>query len=288
MVIAGIIVVFIAVAGWYLSRTSIPILQPRGVVAQKEYNLIMIGLLLSLIVVVPVFAFTIFVGLRYRDSNHKSKKYSPDWDHNRLFESLWWGVPAVIIIILSVITWQSSHALDPYKTLVSSKQTMTIEVIALDWKWLFIYPGQHIASVNLAEFPVNQPVDFRITSDTVMNSFWVPQLGGQIYAMPGMTTHLNLMASKIGDYTGSSANISGRGFAGMAFDAKATSSKTFNDWVVSIKKTSPVLNFGAYKALALPNVVSQPLFYSSPTEGLFSANVDKYMMPATMNMNGAK
>ena len=264
---------------WYFHRHTIAVLQPAGQIAQKERNLIIFALLLSVLVVVPVFTMAITIAWKYRENNHKTKKYSPDWDHSRLFESIWWGVPLVIILVLSVVTWRSSHALDPYKTLASTNKPITIQVVALNWKWLFIYPEQNIASVNQVQFPVNTPVNFDITSDTVMNSFWVPSLGGQIYAMPGMMTQLHLMADKAGSYRGSSANISGVGFAGMTFVAKAGSSSDFNNWVQSVKQGSQPLNQSTYKQLAKPSENNSVVYYSSEQPGLFDTTIMKYMEP---------
>lgn len=267
---------------WYLHRTNIPVLEPAGLVGHKERALIIIAILLSVIVVVPVFTMTIIIAWRYRASNTKAK-YSPEWDHSRLFEGLWWGVPAAIITVLSVITWQSSHALDPYKALAATTKPLTVQVICLDWKWLFIYPNQNVASVNLVEMPVNTPVDFKITSDAVMNSFWIPQLGGQIYAMPGMSTQLHLVANKYGSFYGSPANIAGSGFSYMNFTAKAVSVQDFNKWVQSAKQSPRHLTQAAYNQLAKPSQSNPVVYYSIVQKDLFASTVLKYMMPA---MNG--
>ena len=176
--------------------------------------------LLSLVVVIPVFAMTIYIVWRYRESNQKAK-YSPDWDHNSKVETIWWLIPTLLIVVLSVVTWNSSHSLDPFKPIKSSVKPLRVQVIALQWKWLFIYPEQGVASTNILELPVDRPINFEVTADAPMNSFWIPQLGGQIYAMAGMSTQLHLMASEAGTYAGASANLSGKGFAKMKFDTKA-------------------------------------------------------------------
>ena len=205
LVIFILILVDIIILSWILlHNNNIAVLNPAGIIAEKEKNLIVIVTLLMFIVVIPVFALTIFIAYTYRESNTKAT-YSPDWDHNRILELLWWGIPCAIIFVLSIFAWQSSHDLDPYKPLNSNTSPITIDVIALDWKWLFIYPQQHIATVNLIEIPLNTPINFIITSDTVMNSFWIPNLGGQIYAMPGMSTQLHLMSDKTGSFYGSPA-----------------------------------------------------------------------------------
>ncbi len=165
------------------------LLDPKGVVAQKERDLMVVAGLMTLVVVVPVFLLTFGIAWRYRATNTKAK-YTPNWDHNIVLETIWWTVPTLLILILGGIIWKSSHELDPFKPLASTNEPMIIQVVALDWKWLFIYPDQQIATVNYVEFPENTPVQFHITADAPMNSFWIPQLGGQIYAMAGMSTQL--------------------------------------------------------------------------------------------------
>lgn len=282
------VVIILGLLVWYLHSHTVAVLQPAGPIAQKERNLMGITILLAAIVVIPVYAMTVLIALKYRESNHKTKnvKYTPDWDHSRLFESIWWGIPIVIIGILSVITWDSSHALDPYKPLVSSVQPITVQVVALDWKWLFIYPNQHVASINLVEMPVNTPVNFQITSDTVMNSFWVPQLSGQIYAMPGMDTQLHLMASRTGSFYGSSANISGSGFARMNFTAQSVSASDYSKWIHTAQSSSKQMDLTAFNTLSQPSDDNPVVLYSHVTNGLFDGVVTKYMSqsPAGMDM----
>lgn len=273
--IIGVILIFFGL----LHGNNIAVLNPKGPIGQQERQLIYFALLLSLIVVLPVFALLFGIAWRYREGNKKAK-YTPDWDHNVFIEGIWWLVPSILILILSVVTWNSSHHLDPYRRLASSTKPLTIQVIALDWKWLFIYPEQNIASVNYVKFPTNTPVNFQITADAPMNSFWIPQLGGQIYAMPGMITQLNLMADQAGNYRGSSANISGQGFASMTFTAQAGPKNDFNHWVKDAKKSPNHLNFNTYAALAKPSQYNPATYYSSSTNGLFDAVMLKYMVPS--------
>ncbi len=275
---------FLALAAWYLHRTDIPVLEPRGPVARQEFDLLMTGLALSLVVVVPVFSLLFAFAWKYREGNRKAK-YSPDMDGNRIAETVWWIVPSILILIISILTWNSSHQLDPYKPLTSTKPQMTIQVVALDWKWLFIYPEQNIASVNFVQFPKDTPVDFEITADAPMNSFWLPQLGGQIYAMPGMATQLHLMASQEGTYNGSSANISGSGFAGMAFKAKSSSDGDFDKWVRSVKNSGSDLSMQAYDKLAEPSSYNPVTYYASAQSGLYDSVIMKYM-PVAGSMPG--
>lgn len=255
------------------------ILDPKGEVAMRQRRLIIFGTLLSLLVVVPVYAMTFFIAWKYRASNHKAK-YAPEFDRSRAAESTWWGVPMALILVLSVVTYVSSHALDPGKALASNKKPLTIQVVALPWKWLFIYPQQNIATVNFVEFPKGTPITFDITSDAPMNSFWIPQLGGQIYAMSGMSTQLHLMANTAGDYKGSSANISGQGFAGMKFTARAAASDSdFSQWVSTVKTSPLALNESVYAQLALPSENVPLKMYASTEPGLYETVIMKYMMP---------
>lgn len=255
------------------------VLQPSGPVGLKERNLILAGLLLAVLVVVPVYAMTIFIAMKYRESNVKAR-YSPDWEHSRALELTWWAIPGFFILIFSIIAWNSAHALDPFKPLSSSKPPLKIQVVSLDWKWLFIYPKQGIASVNLVEIPTNVPIEFHVTSDSVMNSFWVPALGGQIYSMPGMDTQLHVSASKSGDFGGSSANISGRGFAGMDFTVRAISPSKFQNWVKKVQVSSQRLDQTGYNRLSTPSTNNPKEVYSSVKPDLYNDILLKYAAPS--------
>lgn len=235
--------------------------------------------LLMLIVVIPVFVLTGFIVWKYRVGNSKKVKYNPTWDSNKALEATWWLIPATLIAVLGFITWCSSHQLDPYKPLASKTPALNVQVVALDWKWLFIYPAQHIASVNLVQFPVNRPVHFYITADAPMNSFWIPQLSGQMYAMPGMQTQLNLSASSLGSFHGGSANISGQGFARMEFWAKASSTRDFNAWVAAAQHSSASLTAASYQKLAEPSQSNAVAYYKAPQTDLFNSVIASYMMP---------
>jgi cytochrome o ubiquinol oxidase subunit II len=275
------ILLAVGIVGMAASRLhglDIPVLEPRGQVGQKERQLIITAVLLSLVVVIPVYIMLFGFAWKYREGNKKAR-YDPDFDHSRLFESIWWGVPLILIFILAIITWKSSHDLDPFKPLKSSTPPITIEVVAMEWKWLFIYPKQNIATVNLVQIPVNTPINFEITSDAPMNSFWIPQLGGQIYAMSGMSTHLQLMANNAGDYRGESANISGNGFAGMYFTARASSTTEFDQWVQLVRLTNNPLSTPKYNQLATPTENSPVSYYSTVDSGLYDTIVNKYAEP---------
>jgi len=275
---AVLLAVLLAAVGHFLFTSNIAVLQPAGIVGQKEKHLMVLATLLCMIVIIPVFAMTIFIALKYREGN-KSAKYQPSWDHNLKIESVWWGIPLIIITILAVVAWNSSHDLDPFKSLSSTAKPLSVQVVALPWKWLFIYPEQDISTVNYLEIPLNRPVDFQITADAPMNSFWIPQLGGQIYAMSGMSTQLHLMADKPGVYIGRSANISGRGFAGMQFDTKAVPVGDFSNWVAGVKDSPKKLTFDNYAKLALESENNPVAYYSGNAENLYDNIIMKYMMP---------
>jgi cytochrome o ubiquinol oxidase subunit 2 len=273
-VAAAIITLFAVV----LHGHTIAVLNPKGPVARQELDLMITATILMLLIVVPVFILTAWIAWKYRATNTKAK-YTPDWDRNKWLEGAWWALPCLIIAVLATITWTSTHALDPYKPLSSSVPQMTIQVVALDWKWLFIYPQQNIATVNFVEFPNQTPVDFQITSDAPMNSFWIPQLGGQIYAMPGMETQMHLMADRSGIYNGSSANISGEGFAGMTFKAKSVTTADFNNWLLSVRKSKSVLSQSTYSSLVKPSSSNPVQYYSTTDPNLYDGIMAKFMAP---------
>ncbi len=262
----------------FVQANDTAIYAPKGMIALQEWSLIITTTLLMLIVVVPVFVLTFFFAWKYRATN-KHAKYTPDWANNETLEAIWWAIPSVIILVLAVITWKSTHELDPYKPLRSNVKPITIQVVALDWKWLFIYPELHIATVNLVEFPFDTPINFEITADAPMNSFWIPALGGQVYAMPGMKTQLHLIASDVGTYTGTSANFSGSGFSDMKFDAKSVSPREFLEWAYAVKSASSSLTYDEYTRLSLPSKNHPVSLYSSVAPGLYDKIVMKFMVP---------
>ncbi|HKR81915.1 MAG TPA: ubiquinol oxidase subunit II [Candidatus Saccharimonadales bacterium] len=275
LVLAGLL----AAGATYVHRyANVQVFNTHGQIGNEERHLMYIALSLALIVVVPVFTLLFIFAWRYRESNHKAH-YSPELDHSRVAETIWWLIPGVLILILSVITWNASHKLDPYKPLASSAKPLRVQVVSLDWKWLFIYPEQHIASVNLVQLPVNRPINFEVTSDSVMNSFWIPQLGGQIYSMPGMQTELHLMADKVGQYAGSSANISGSGFADMKFTARVSSQAGFDTWAAAVQKAPNKLTQNQYDVLAKPTKDNPVAVYASADPALYDTIVRKYMGP---------
>ena len=251
------------------------LLDPKGQVGLDERNLIITATLLMLLVVVPVIIMTFAFAWKYRASNTKAT-YAPKWSHSTKIEIAVWLVPILIIIALGYVTYKSTHALDPYRPLESEAKPINIEVVALDWKWLFIYPDLGIATVNKIVFPEHTPVNFKITSDTVMNSFFIPGLGGQIYAMAGMQTKLHLIANQKAEMEGISANYSGAGFTGMKFKAISTSQEDFDAWVAEVKAAPKQLDQAEYEALAKPSQNNPVALYSAYTPDLFQKVVDKY------------
>jgi cytochrome o ubiquinol oxidase subunit 2 len=277
--ICSVILLIIVLALYYFSHHVVAVLEPMGPIAMKEKNLLLLASGLMLIVVIPVFVITFYIVYKFRDG-HKGK-YKPEFDHSILLETTWWLIPTALILVLSIVTWKASHQLDPYRPLASSVKPINVEVVALNWKWLFIYPEQNMASVNMMHIPIDTPVNLYLTSDAPMNSFWVPQLSGQIFAMPGMSTQLHLMATNSGSYYGSSANISGSGFSGMHFTTKATTSSEFNNWVLKAKKSPNALNNHEYGMLSQPSENNPTTLYNSTQNGIYATIINKYMMPGT-------
>lgn len=277
----GLMVLFIlAMQPWSILHfgKDIVMLFPQGEIALEERDLLILIQVVMLAVVIPVYILTFIFSWKYRAQNPKGK-YDPDLVDNKLAEVVWWGLPCLIILVISVITFFSTHKLDPYKPIASDKESKTIQVVALQWKWLFIYPEEKIATVNFVQLPQGVPIHFEITADAPMNSFWIPSLGGQIYAMPNMKTHLYLIANEEGDFRGSSANISGTGFSGMHFIARASSQEDFLQWVQEAQSSPLALDLTSYQELAAPSqdVAPQVLRLEDPT--LFHEILMKYMHP---------
>ena len=274
LVLFGIVAIGLV---WFYSN-RIAVLNPQGMIGEKQRDLLVTSTLLMLIVVIPALVLPFGIVWKYRASN-KRAKYTPNWDYHWVLESIWWGVPLVIILVLGVITWRSCHELDPFKPLDSEKQPVRIQAVALQWKWLFIYPDYQIATVNFIQFPEQTPINFEITADAPMNSFWIPELGGQVYAMSGMRSKLHLIANGPGIYQGASANFSGKGFAGMRFTAKSSSREEFDQWVASVKQSSNLLSLDQYKKLVSPSEYQPIALYNLGDSGLFDWIIMKYMMP---------
>lgn len=262
-----------------LSGCNSALLNPKGQIALEQRSLILTAFGLMLIVVIPAVLMAVLFAWKYRASNTDAK-YSPNWSHSNKVEAVVWTVPILIIVFLGVLTWKSTHALEPSKPIASDVKPIEIDVVALDWKWLFIYPEQGIATVNQIAFPANTPVNFKITSNTVMNSFFIPTLGSQIYAMAGMQTKLHLIANEPGTFDGISANFSGRGFSGMKFKAIATPDQaSFNQWVANAKASSnQMVTMADFEKLAAPSENNPVEFFSTANPELFKQVIGKFKM----------
>ncbi len=265
------------VASLLLSGCDMVLMDPKGAVGVEQKKLILTAIGLMLIVVIPVIIMTIAFAVKYRQSN-KSATYRPNWAHSNKIEIVCWTVPIIIILILGTITWKTTHELDPYQPLVSDQEPVTIQVIATDWKWVFVYPELGIATVNEIAFPTGVPVNFKITSDSVMNSFFIPSLGGQIYAMAGMQTKLHLIANEPGIYKGFSASYSGAGFSDMKFNAIATPTRVeFDEWVQKVKASPKTLDtMQAFDELAKPSEKVPVTYFSSVKPNLYVDIVMKF------------
>lgn len=275
-----------------LSGCTSSILDPKGFIGIREKELLINSVLLMLIVVIPVILMTIYFSYKYHYTNSSKAKYEPDWAHSTKIEVLVWSIPIIIIVLLSVLTWRSTHELDQTKPIASAEKPMVIQVVSLDWKWLFIYPDQQIATVNYVVFPKNVPIQFKITSDDLMNSFFIPRLGSQMYAMPGMMSQVNLIANEARDYKGISASYSGAGFSDLKFTAHVTETrKDFLRWAENVrhKQGARVMkDFKGFRDLAKPTKNVAVAYYSRVPKHLFSDVVKQYqgaLNSSTTKMN---
>jgi cytochrome o ubiquinol oxidase subunit II len=258
-----------------VSGCKLDLLDPKGSIGMAEKELIATSTWAMLIVVVPVILLTLLFAWRYRAGNTQAD-YRPKWAHSTAIEVVIWTIPSLIILFLAVLTWKTTHELDPYKPLQSEMKPIRVEVVALDWKWLFIYPDLGIATVNQIAMPVGTPVNFIITSDSVMNSFFIPQLGSQVYAMAGMQTQLHLIADESGDFAGMSANFSGKGFSDMKFRALAKSPADFDAWVDQVRASKDRLDMDRYHVVSQPEEKASVGYFSSVDPKLFNNIIARY------------
>jgi cytochrome o ubiquinol oxidase subunit II len=278
------------------------VMNPSGDIARQQADLITTATVLMLLIIVPVIVLTLWFAWRYRASQAHAAAgaqaanqaaYEPDWDHSTKLELLIWGAPLLIIIALGTITWISTHQLDPYRrlsrldaqrALPANVKPLQVQAVALDWKWLFIYPEQGIATVNELAAPVDRPIHFTITSSTVMNSLFIPALAGQIYAMPGMQTQLHAVINRAGVYDGFSANYSGSGFSQMRFKFQGLEGEGFERWVAGVRQSAARLDRAAYLTLEQPSVAHPVERYASVDGGLFDAAVNRCVDRSKMCM----
>lgn len=252
-----------------------PLLDAKGPIALAERELLLVATAVMLLVVVPVIAMTLWFAWRYRAANTHAR-YTPAWTYSGKIDAVVWAIPAVIVLALGMLVWSYTHRLDPYKRLDPGRERLEVQAIAQDWKWLFLYPAQGIATVNELAFPSETPLSLQITSDTVMNALAIPALGGQIYAMAGMRTQLNLLADAPGRFVGRNTQYSGRGFSQQHFTAIAMTRQDFSGWVAKVREAANTLDDAAYERLARPGTLRGAMHFSSYKPGLFDEIVAKY------------
>lgn len=266
-----------------LAGCDMVVLRPSGDVAAQQGHILVVSTLLMLLIIVPVIVVTLVFAWRYRESN-TAARYTPEWDHSVQLELLIWSAPLVIIILLGALTWIGTHTLDPYRPLAridasrpvpKGTEPLVVQVVALDWKWLFIYPDLGIAVVNELAAPVDRPIRFKITASSVMNSFFIPALAGQIYAMPGMETKLHAVINQPGEYAGFSANYSGAGFSGMRFKFHGMSAADFERWVQKAKAANTELSRDTYLKLEQPSEREPVRRYRAVAPDLYDAVVNR-------------
>ena len=225
------------------------VLDPRGPIAAAERLILLDATAIMLVVVVPVIVMTLAFAWWYRAANRRAL-YRPDWAYSGQIELTVWAIPAMVVLLLGGVGWIASHDLDPGRSLQAGAAPLRIDAVSLDWKWLFIYPDAGVATVDELVVPVGVPLRFELTSATVMNAFFVPQLGSQIYTMPGMTTHLNLLAAGTGDFPGLSSHFSGSGFSDMRFIVRSVSAPQYAAWLARTRSAAPTLDRTSYASLA--------------------------------------
>ena len=276
-----------------LAGCNTVLMHASGDIAVQQGRLIVVSTLLMLIIIVPVIALTVLFAWRYRKDN-QAATYDPEWNHSTALELVIWGAPLLIIIALGLVTWISTHTLDPYRPLrrldadrsvAAGVKPLLVEVVALDWKWLFIYPEQGIATVNELVTPVDVPLRFKITASSVMNSFYIPALAGQIYAMPGMETTMNAVINRPGVFDGFSANYSGAGFSDMRFKMHGVSAPDFAKWVQTTRAGGGALGRADYLALEKPSIRNPVHRYGGVDPALYGAILNRCLAPGTVCMN---
>ena len=276
-----------------LSACDAVVLNPSGDIAVQQRDIVVISTALMLLVIVPVMVLTVLFAWRYRQSN-TAARYEPDWNHSMQLELVIWGGPLLIVACLGALTWMATHLLDPYRPIgrvaagqqvAQEVRPLEVDVVSLDWKWLFIYPEYGVASVNELAAPVNRPIDFRITSSSVMNSLYIPALAGQVYAMAGMETRLHAVMNKPGVYQGFSANYSGAGFSGMHFSFHSVAQHDFDKWIADVKAAGGTLDRGDYLELARPSENVPVHRYATVDSGLYQAVLNRCVEPGKMCIN---
>jgi cytochrome o ubiquinol oxidase subunit 2 len=271
------VVAFGLILAYLLKGTNVALFNPHGMVADEQHRLLVISTLIMLGFGLPVILTIYFFAWKYREGAQRSAAPATEMTKSKALLLFARGGTLITVLVLISLMLPATHRLQPQKTIETNNKPITIQVVSLDWKWLFIYPDQDIASVNFTQFPVNTPVRFMLTADEApMSSFWIPNLGGMLYTMTGHVNELNLIGRTIGDYPGKTAEINGKGFADMKFTARVSSQKDFDAWVAQKQRTFPSLTEEEYQKLLKPSENNKPAFYSHPAPDLFNTIVSKY------------
>lgn len=277
----GIFIILVGLLGiiFVITNENTLVFHPKGIVAHNQLKLIITNIILMMLILVPTTVLLFVIVWKYCIKN-KNRSYDPHHSFGPKGELLMWLLPSIIVAVMAAITWKATHKLDPYKPLESDVKPLKVQVVALNWKWLFIYPEQEIATLNYFYFPEKTPVHLNLAADhSPMNSFWIPQLSGQIYSMAGMTTQLHLMADGPGEYAGRAVEINGEGYADMTFLAKSVPEKDFETWVEKVKQSTHQLTEESYNQLTKPAVNKEVILFSKVQKDLFHKIVHKYMYP---------
>jgi cytochrome o ubiquinol oxidase subunit 2 len=287
MVLIGLFDLAVLIAT-LLRGHDVALFHPKGLIAQQELRMIIISGSVLCLIGIPAVLLFYFFAWKYRETNEKAV-YNPHNHHGRLFIITIWTIPCIFMFIMSTIMWSATHKLDPHTPIASTTKPLVVEVVAMRWKWLFIYPEQHIAAVNYVMLPKGTPVRFELTADEApMSSFWIPHLSGQLYAMTGHVNELNILPDTPGDYQGSSAEINGAGFAGMKFMAHVDTTDTFDQWVSATRESSAELTGSAYQNLLHPSENNSAAYYANPAIDLYNNVVMKYAGSHTHHTSGVE
>lgn len=262
-----------------LTEENALVVHPKGIIAKDILELIITNIALMLLIIIPTYILLFTIMWKYCVKNEHAK-YDPNHSYGYIGELIMWGLPSIIVVALALVTWNATYKLNPYKPIESEIKPLVIQVVALNWKWLFIYPELGIATLNYLHIPERTPIHLKLTADgSPMNSFWIPQLSGQIYSMTGMSTQLYLMADGVGEYVGRAVEINGKGYADMSFSVKSTSPKDFEDWIIEVKKSFSHLTEDIYDDLVKPSVNKSIILFSEVENDLYHKIINKYMYP---------
>jgi cytochrome o ubiquinol oxidase subunit 2 len=277
-----------ALFAWFLRGKDIRVLNPKGYIAEHEFGLIVFATIAMLAICIPTLFLFYFFAWKYRETNTKAT-FEPQRRSGKKFVFAAWAIPCFVMLVMGVVVWEATHRLDPKAAIASDKKPVLVQVIALRWKWLFIYPEQGIATVNYVQTPVDTPIEFDLTADDApMSSFWVPSWGGQLYAMTGHSNQLHLMPTVAGDYQGVTAELNGKGFADMKFTARASTQADFDKWVASTKRSTKVLDKTEYQKLLQPTEKNPAAFYSSIEPDMYNTALMKYAGSHDMSAHESK